>query len=63
MSYRTSEDAEKPSNGLPSHKKQDESPEYPSNQKRFAVMMAVYLTVFLVTLVRSSAHCSIISRY
>jgi hypothetical protein len=31
------------------------APTYPSNQKRILIMMALYLAVFLVTLVRTNA--------
>ena len=35
-----------------SEKKNEVSFEYPSNQKRIVIMIALYLTIFLVTLVQ-----------
>jgi hypothetical protein len=52
MSQSPSLDPEKPSQDVAAETKQEAPDEYPSNQKRIVVMMALFLSMFLVTLVR-----------
>jgi hypothetical protein len=55
MSQSTAQGTGKSLWNMSRHEKKEESPaEYPSMQKRILVMIALYLSIFLVTLVQSN---------